>query len=109
MLDRLLAQRFVVAQLVEVVEVTAGRKGPARTGDHRRPRVDILVERFPDLGQPDVQRIVDRIELIRAIERDDAQAAIGLDVDFIWHVVHFSALFFARALITPQSENPLKR
>ena len=44
MLDRLLPQTgLVVAQFVEIVEVAASRKRPARTGDDGRPRGGVLV------------------------------------------------------------------
>ncbi len=91
-LDGLLPQRLVVAKLVEVVEVAAGRERPARTGDYCRPCTGVLVERLPDLGQPHVQVVVDGVERIGPVERDDAQRAVGLDVDFVWHVVHFILL-----------------
>ena len=90
MLDRLLAQRFIVAQLVEVVEVTAGRKRPARTGDHRCPRAGVLVDLAPHLGQAHVQVVVDRVELVGPVQRDDPQRSVGLDVDFAWQVVHLA-------------------
>jgi len=37
-----------------------------------------------------MQIVVDRIERIRAVQHDDAQTAVGLHIDFVWHSVHFS-------------------
>jgi hypothetical protein len=36
-----------------------------------------------------VQVVVDGVEVIGPVQRDDAQPAVGLDIDFVWHVVHF--------------------
>ena len=38
--------------------------------------------------QPDVQIVVDRVEIIRPVQGDDPQRPIGTNVDFSWHVVH---------------------
>ena len=39
-----------------------------------------------------VQVVVDRVEVVRTVERDDAQGAVGLDVDFVWHSIQFPRL-----------------
>ena len=94
-LDRLLPQRFVPAQFVEVVEVAARRERPPGAGDDGGSRGGILVECLPDPGQSHVQWVVDGVQLVRTVQRDDAQRTVGRDVDFVGHVVH----------LVPQSEN----
>jgi len=38
------------------------------------------------MRQADMERIVDGVERIGPIQRDDAQRPVGLDVDFRWQI-----------------------
>ena len=55
-----------VAQLVEVVEVAAGRERPPVAGEHDGPGLEVGVDLREQLGQPLVQLVVGGVELRRA-------------------------------------------
>jgi hypothetical protein len=90
--DGLGTQIFVLPQLLEIPEVAAGGERPTGAGDYRRASLAILAEVCPYVRQPDVQRVVYRIQRIGPVQRDDAQRPVGLDIDFRWQVVHFRLL-----------------
>ncbi len=86
--DRLGPQVGVARQFVEIGEVAAGRERPAGTGYHRGAGTAVVAHPLPQLRQPVVQVVVDRVERVGPVQRDDPQRPVGLDVDFGRHVVH---------------------
>jgi len=90
--DRPRAEHGVAAQLGQVLEVTAGRERPAPPGEHRGAGVVVLAQPRPQAREPGVQRVVDRVERVGPVQRDDPERAVGDDVDLIRHFVHLRRL-----------------
>ena len=86
--DRDTAQRRVVGELAEVVEVAAGGERPAVAGQHHRAGLGVDADLRPQVGEPLVQVVVDGVQLVGPVEADDPDRAIGLDHDLVGHVVH---------------------
>ena len=72
----------------EVVEVAAGRERPAVAGEHHGPGLAVEADLREQVGEPLVQVVVDGVEVVRAVQADDADRAVGLDHDLVGHVVH---------------------
>src|SRR5262249_58895010 len=70
--DHLVSQRAVVRHSVEQVEVAACGERPSLTGDHRGACVGVLGQLREQPGQPEVQLVVDRVELFGPAEVHDA-------------------------------------
>ena len=85
--ERLLAEGIVRRDLVDVVEVAPGREGPAVAGEHRRPGLEVGVDLGPQLGQALVEHVVGGVELIGAVQADDADRSVDLDLDLGGQVV----------------------
>ena len=77
--EALLAEGVVADELVDVVEVAAGREGPAVAGEHRDPGVEVGVELREQASQRAVQLVVGGVELVGTVQADDAHRAVGLD------------------------------
>jgi hypothetical protein len=90
------AQIRILPQLLEVREITTRRKRATRPGDHRRAGLAVLAKARPHMRQADMERIVDGVERIGPIQRDDAQRPVGLDVDFRWQIVQVSSFRSSR-------------
>ena len=86
--DRDTAERRVVGELADVVEVAAGGERPAVAGEHHGAGVTVDVDLRPQVGETLVQVVVDGVEVVGPVQADDADRAVGLDHDLVGHVVH---------------------
>ena len=77
----------VLGELVEVGEVAAGRERAAVAGEDDGARVGVGVELREQLGEAVVQLVVGGVELLGPVEADDADGAVGLDLDLGGQVV----------------------
>ena len=77
----------VARQLVDVFEVTAGRERAAGAREHGHPRLVVRVQLREQRGQARVEDVVGGIELVGPVQRDDADRAVGLDLDLVGKVV----------------------
>ena len=70
--DDVASQHAVVGHTVEEVEVATGRERAPLTGDHDRTRVGIRTELRKQAREAEVQLFIDRVELFRTVQMDDA-------------------------------------
>ena len=82
------AQRPVVGQLAEVVEVAAGGERPPVARQHHGAGLGVEADLREEAGEPLVQFVVDGVEIVGPVEADDPDRAVGLDHDLVGHVVH---------------------
>ena len=73
----------VAGQLVEVGEVAAGREGPAVAGQHHGPGLVVGVDLGEQLGQPAVEPVVGGVQLLGAVQPDDPDGPVGLDLELV--------------------------
>ena len=74
-------QRRVPDELVDVLEVAAGRERPAVAGEHRHPGLGVGVELGEELGQALVQLVVGGVQVVGPVQADDADGAVDLHLD----------------------------
>jgi hypothetical protein len=84
------AQYRIAAEFRQVGQVAAGRERAARPGQHGAPGLVVLAEPRPQPGEAGVQRVVDRVQAHGAIQCDDPQRAVRLNLDLVRHVIHIS-------------------
>jgi DNA-binding transcriptional LysR family regulator len=90
--DRPRPERGVAAELLQVLEVAAGRERATAPGQHRGAGVVVFAQPGPEPREAGVQRVVDGVERVRPVEGDDPERAVGDDVDLVRQVIHVRGL-----------------
>ena len=85
--DHVVPQRAVLRHAVEQVEVAAGRERAALAGDDGDARVGVGAQLREQLREPEVQLVVDRVELLGTRRGARCGRAVGLDADDVGQVV----------------------
>jgi hypothetical protein len=76
--ERLAAEVLVLRELVDVGEVAPGRERPPVAGEDDGPGVCVGVDLREQLGQALVELVVRGVQLLRAVETDQPDRAVGL-------------------------------